>query len=176
MTFGELTCMVFGGVSPKFTQWVGSKRKAFQVAAVICLVFSVGFFFIPMSPDYIWVMVALVILTSIGIGLYSPLLWSMYADVADYATEKNGTSSTGLIFSSGTMAQKFGTAISGSLVALFLGIAGASMMTDEMGNTSVDPASITDSVLSMVWCLFSLFPAIIAAIIILLTWLYPIKK
>ena len=176
MTFGELTCMVFGGLSPKFTQWMGSKRKAFIAAAIICLVFSVGFFFIPMDPAYIWVMVAVVILTSVGIGLYSPLLWSMYADVADYATEKNGTSSTGLIFSSGTMAQKFGTAISGSLVALFLGLAGASMITDDMGNTIVDPASITDSVLSMVWMLFSIFPAIIAGLIILLTYLYPIKK
>ena len=176
MTFGELTCMIFGGVSPKFTQWMGSKRKAFIVSAIICLVFSIGFFFIPMDKSMIWVMVALVILTSIGIGLYSPLLWSMYADVADYATEKNGTSSTGLIFSSGTMAQKFGTAISGSLVALFLSLAGASMITDEMGNTSVDPASITDSVLTMVWSLFSLFPAVIALLIIILSWVYPIKK
>ena len=176
MTFGELTCMIFGGVSPKFTEWMGSKRKAFIAAAIICLVFSIGFFFIPMSPDYIWVMVALVILTSVGIGIYSPLLWSMYADVADYATETNGTSSTGLIFSSGTMAQKFGTAISGSLVALFLGLAGASMMTDEMGNTMVDPASITDSVLSMVWSLFSLIPAVIAALMVLLIKIYPIKK
>ena len=74
------------------------------------------------------------------------------------------------------MAQKFGTAISGSLVALFLGLAGASMITDDMGNTMVDPASITDSVLTMVWSLFSLFPAIIAGLIILLTWIYPIKK
>ena len=176
MTFGELTCMIFGGLSPAFTKFVGSKRMAFMMAALICVVFSVAFFFVPMDTGYIWVMVALVVLTSVGIGLYSPLLWSMYADVADYATEKNGTSSTGLIFSSGTMAQKFGTAISGSLVALFLGMAGASIITDDMGNTMVDPASITDSVLTMVWSLFSLFPAIIAGLIILLTWIYPIKK
>ena len=129
-----------------------------------------------MDSAYIWPMVIIVIVTSMGVGLYSPLLWSMYADVADYATEKNGTSSTGLIFSSGTMAQKFGTAISGSLVALFLGLAGASMMTDDMGNTMVDPASITDSVLTMVWSLFSLFPAVIAALMLLLINLYPIKK
>lgn len=58
---------------------------------------------------------AMVILTSVGIGFYSPLLWSMYADVANYATEKNGTSSTGMIFSSGTMSQKFGSAISGGI-------------------------------------------------------------
>ena len=176
MTFGELTCMVFGGVSPVFTRWMGSKKRAFMVAALICLLFSVAFFFVPMSPDYIWLMVAIVIFTSVGVGLYSPLLWSMYADVADYATEKNGTSSTGLIFSSGTMAQKFGTAISGSLVALFLGLAGASMTTDSMGNSIVDPASITSSVLSMVWMLFSLFPAAIVVIMMVLIYLYPIKK
>lgn len=126
MTFGEVTCMIFGGLSPKFTQWMGSKRKAFIVAALICVAFSVLFFFMPKDPAYIWVLVAIVVLTSVGIGLYSPLLWSMYADVADYATEKNGTSSTGLIFSSGTMAQKFGTAISGSLLVLLLGFAGFS--------------------------------------------------
>lgn len=175
MTFGEVTCMVFGGVSPKFTEWVGSKSKAFSIAAIICAVFSVAFFFIPMDPSYIWVMVALVILTSVGIGLYSPLLWSMYADVADYATEKNGVSSTGLIFSSGTMSQKFGTAISGSLVALLLGIAGFISGTDANGQTVI---TITDmeSVRSMIWCLFSLFPAAIACLIVFLIYKYPIKK
>ena len=176
MTFGEVTCMIFGGVSPKFTEWIGSKRKAFIVAALICVVFSVAFFFIPMDPKYIWVMVAVVVLTSIGVGLYSPLLWSMYADVADYATEKNGTSSTGLIFSSGTMAQKFGTAISGSLVALFLGLAGFISGTNpETGETVI---TITDleSVKGMVWSLFSIFPAVIALIMIFLIYKYPIKK
>ena len=120
-------------------------------------------------------MIAMVILTSIGIGFYSPLLWSMYADVADYATEKNGTSSTGLIFSSGTMAQKFGSAISGALVALLLGIAGFVSGTDATGQTVV---TITNepAVQRMIWCLFSLFPAAIALLIILLLRLYPIKK
>ena len=176
MTFGELTCMIFGGLSPKFTEKVGSKSKAFIIAAIICSVFSILFFFIPTDPAYIWLMIVVVILTSVGIGLYSPLLWSMYADVADYATKKNGSSSTGLIFSSGTMSQKFGTAISGSLVALFLGLAGASMTTDKMGNAVVDPASITDSVLTMIWSLFSLFPAVISIFIIILVLKYPIKK
>ena len=109
-----------------------------------------------MSPDYIWVMIGLVILTSIGIGIYSPLMWSMYADVADYHTEEFGTS--------------------GSLIALLLGWAGANMITDAMGNTMIDPASVTDSVLTMVWSLFSLFPAVIALLLMALTWLFPIKK
>ncbi|MBR5157969.1 MAG: MFS transporter [Bacteroidaceae bacterium] len=176
MAFGEVTCMIFGGVSPKFAKWVGSKRMAFVWAAVICVVFSVLFFFIPMSPKYIWLMVAVVILTSVGVGLYSPLLWSMYADVADFATEKFGTSSTGLIFSSGTMAQKLGGAISGSLIALLLGLAGARMIPDEFGNMSIDPASVTESVRTMVWSLFSLIPAVIAVIMGLLAFKFPIKK
>ena len=129
-----------------------------------------------MDPKYIWVMVATVILTSIGIGLYSPLLWSMYADVADYATEKNGTSSTGLIFSSGTMAQKFGSAISGALVALLLGLAGFISGTDPVTDQTVVTITNEPAVQQMIWSIFSLFPAAIALLIILLLKLYPIKK
>lgn len=176
MTFGEVTCMIFGGLAPAFAKKIGTKYKAFMAATLICLVSSVGFFFIPMDPRYIWVMVAVVIITSIGIGLYSPLLWSMYADVADYATEKNGSSSTGLIFSSGTMAQKFGSAIAGALVALLLGIAGFVSGTDTMTGETIITITDEASVRQMVWALFSLFPALFAGLILLLVRLYPIKK
>ena len=176
MMFGEATCMVFGGLSPWFTKKVGSKKKAFAWAAIICAVSSILFFFIPMDPAWIWVMVANVIITSIGIGFYSPLLWSMYADVADYATEKNGTSSTGLIFSSGTMSQKFGSAISGALVAALLGLSGFISGTDAITGETVVTITNEASVQTMIWSLFSLFPAAIALLILLLLKLYPIKK
>jgi GPH family glycoside/pentoside/hexuronide:cation symporter len=176
MMFGEATCMVFGGLSPKFTKWVGSKHKAFMIAAAICVAFSVLYFFMPRDPSAIWLLIAIVILTSVGIGLYSPLLWSMYADVADYATEKNGTSSTGLIFSSGTMAQKFGTAISGSLVAMLLGFSGFVSGTDPTTGDTVITITDMESVKQMIWCLFSVFPAIIAGVMIGLLYIYPIKK
>ena len=176
MAFGEVTCMIFGGLSPAFTRWVGSKRGAFIWSAILCTVSSVAYFFIPMDPAYIWVMVAVSIITSIGVGLYSPLLWSMYADVSDYATETYCASSTGLIFSSGTMAQKFGSAISGSLIALLLGMAGLISTTDP--NTGETVVTITDpeSVKTMVWSLFSLFPAVIAALMGFLAYKFPLKK
>jgi GPH family glycoside/pentoside/hexuronide:cation symporter len=176
MMFGEAVCMVCGALTPRFTQWVGSKHKAFAWSAIICAVSSIAFFFIPMDPAYIWLMIANVIVTSVGIGIYSPLLWSMYADVADYATEKNGTSSTGLIFSSGTMAQKFGSAISGALVALLLGVAGLVSSQDPVTGETVVSITNEASVQHMVWSLFSLFPAAIALLILLLLRLYPIKK
>ena len=176
MAFSEVTCMLFGAISPAFTRWIGSKRMAFVWASVICCVCSVGYFFIPMNPAYIWLMVAVSILTSIGAGLYSPLLWSMYADVADYATEKNGSSSTGLIFSSGTMAQKLGGAISGSLIALLLGIAGLVSETDILTGETIVTITNPTSVRTMVWSLFSLFPAAIALIMGVLAYKFPIKK
>lgn len=176
MAFGEVTCMIFGGVSPWFTKKIGSKRMAFFWASMICLITSVAFYFIPMEAESIYLIIVMVVLTSVGVGLYSPLLWSMYADVADYATEKNGTSSTGLIFSSGTMSQKFGGAVSGSLIAVLLGVAGATMMTDEFGNSTIDPASVTESVQLMVWALFSLFPAAIALVMSALIYYFPLKK
>ena len=176
MAFSEVTCMLLGAISPAFTRWIGSKRMAFVWASVICCVFSVGYFFIPMNPTYIWLMVAVSILTSIGAGLYSPLLWSMYADVADYATEKNGTSSTGLIFSSGTMAQKLGGAISGSLIALLLGMAGLVSETDVLTGETIVTITNEESVRTMVWSLFSLFPAAIALVMGVLAYKFPLKK
>jgi GPH family glycoside/pentoside/hexuronide:cation symporter len=168
--------MVFGGVSPVFTKWIGSKRKAFATALLLSGACSIAWFFIPMNPAYIYLMVAVVMITSVGVGIFSPLLWSMYADVADYATEKNGTSSTGLILSSGTMAQKFGSAISGALVALFLGMAGFISGTDAATGQTVVTITNEEAVRQMIWALFSLFPAAIAALILLLLHKYPIKK
>ena len=176
MAFSEVTCMIFGAINPAFTRWIGSKRMAFVWASVICCVFSVGYFFIPMNAAYIWLMVAVSVLTSIGAGLYSPLLWSMYADVADYATEKNGISSTGLIFSSGTMAQKLGGAISGSLIALLLGIAGLVSETDMLTGETIVTITNEESVRTMVWSLFSLFPAAIALVMGVLAYKFPLKK
>ena len=176
MTFGEVTCMVFGGLSPLFTRMVGSKKKAFSIAALICAASSIAFFFIPRDASYIWLMIVNVIITSIGIGFYSPLIWSMYADVADYSTKTYGTSSTGLIFSSGTMAQKLGSAVSGALVALLLGMAGFISGSDPVSGEAVVTITNEVGVSNMVWALFSLFPAAIALLMLLCVRIYPIKK
>lgn len=176
MAFGEVACMIAGAFSPTFTRWVGSKRRAFIASALICLVGSVAYFFIPMSADYIGLMLLVVVLTSIGAGFYSPLMWSMYADVADYATATYGTSSTGLIFSSGTMAQKLGGAISGSLIALLLGAAGLVSSTDPATGETVVTIENEEQVRWMVWSIFSLLPAAVAAIMAILAHFYPIKK
>jgi GPH family glycoside/pentoside/hexuronide:cation symporter len=74
------------------------------------------------------------------------------------------------------MAQKFGTAISGSLVALFLGIAGFISGTDAATGQTIITITDEESVRNMIWSLFSIFPAAIALIMIFLIKKYPIQK
>ena len=74
------------------------------------------------------------------------------------------------------MAQKFGTAISGSLVALFLGFSGFVSGTDPATGQTIVTISDMESVRNMVWALFSLFPAAIVLIMMFLIYKYPIKK
>mgnify|MGYP000835820277 FL=1 len=63
-------------------------------------------------------------LISICAGSIFPLLWSMYADCADYSELKTGNRATGLIFSSSSMSQKFGWAIGTAITGWLLGFFG----------------------------------------------------
>ena len=97
------------------------KKQTFILSGLICTVLSVLFFFLP--PARIGLIFLVNILTGAAAGIVLPLIWSMYADVADYSEWKHGRRATGLIFSSSSMSQKIGWtvggAISGWLLAAF---------------------------------------------------------
>ena len=107
------------------------------------------------------------VLISICTGIVSPLIWSMYADVADYAEQKDGTSSTGLIFSSGSMAQKFGGAFAGWAVMALLAF---------FGYNTAENAVQTPEALDGLKYLMSFIPAAIAALSIVVVFIYPLNK
>lgn len=143
-------------------------KKSTYVISLVCLVvFSVLFFFVPNSAAGWWLMMIFQILISICTGIISPLVWSMYADVADYAEHKDGTSSTGLIFSSGSMAQKFGGAFAGWAVMALLAWFGY--------NTAQDAVQ-TPEALNGLRYLMSFIPAAIAAVSIVVLFIYPLNK
>lgn len=96
------------------------KKTTFILVNASLVVLSILFYFIPCTPAGYWTMLIFQILISILTGIMSPLVWSMYADVSDYAELKFKTASTGLIFSSSSMAQKFGGAIGGAAVLWLL--------------------------------------------------------
>lgn len=97
------------------------KHRTFMVAMLIATVLSIIFYFF--DKQQLIEIFIFQILISVCAGSIFPLLWSMYADCADYSELKTGNRATGLIFSSSSMSQKFGwaigTALTGWLLAIF---------------------------------------------------------
>ena len=97
------------------------KRNTFILAMALATLLSVIFFWF--NKDQLYLIFVFQILISICAGSIFPLLWSMYADCADYSELRTGNRATGLIFSSSSMSQKFGwafgSAITGWMLAQF---------------------------------------------------------
>ena len=97
------------------------KRQTFMGAMAIATVLSAIFYFFD-GNQLVFIFIFQVFI-SICAGSIFPLLWSMYADCADYSELKTGNRATGLIFSSSSMSQKLGwaigTALTGWMLALF---------------------------------------------------------
>jgi Na+/melibiose symporter-like transporter len=120
---GEVSNMLGVAMTPFISSKLG-KKNTFMYSLILMIILSCAFFFAPLTANGYWIMMGLQVLISILTGIGSPLVWSMYADVADYAEHKFNTASTGLIFSSSSMAQKFGGAIGGSAVTAILAVVG----------------------------------------------------
>lgn len=94
------------------------KRTTFMLAMLIATLLSVVFYFL--DKNQLMLIFVFQGLISICAGSVFPLLWSMYADCADYSEQKTGNRATGLIFSSSSMSQKFGWAIGTALTGILL--------------------------------------------------------
>ena len=146
------------------------KKTTFIVVNAALLVLSVLFFFVPCTPEGFWTMLILQIVISIFTGIMSPLVWSMYADVSDYAELKFQTASTGLIFSSASMAQKFGGAIGGAAVLWLLSGFGYVTDANQIAAGAIQP----ESALTVLRYLMSFIPAAVAALAIVVVYFYPL--
>jgi GPH family glycoside/pentoside/hexuronide:cation symporter len=98
------------------------KKNTFLYAMAIASVLSVIFFFF--REDNLLLIFTFQFFISICAGIIFPLLWSMYADIADYSEWKTGRRATGLIFSSSSMSQKLGWTLGGALTGWLLAIYG----------------------------------------------------
>lgn len=163
LAVGEVCNMIGVASAVPLSRKLG-KKTTFLLASVMLIISSVAFFYVPLSNVGFVLMLFLQVVISIFTGIVSPLVWSMYADVADYSLYKNGTASTALIFSSGSMAQKFGGAIAGSALLLLFDAFGL------MPNAAVQPeTAITGMKLAM-----SYIPAGIAAVMLIIVYAYPL--
>ena len=171
LAVGEVSNMIGVAVCVPLAARFGKKTTFIGVNLGLCIL-SVLFFFIPVSPTGFWLMLAAQILISILTGVMSPLVWSMYADVSDYAEQRFKTASTGLIFSSSSMAQKFGGAIGGS-AALWL-LAAYGYITDPSALAASDFLGQPAEALLCLRCLMSFIPAAVSILAALIVASYPL--
>lgn len=134
---GEIAQMAGVPLAVPVSDKIGKKTTFLYVLLVIALL-SCLILFLPQNKTGFWMLLVIQILICIAIGIVSPLLWSMFADVADYSELKNGSASTGLIFSSSSMAQKFGGALGAFMLMQVLALSGYSKDVTVQSNTTLD--------------------------------------
>jgi GPH family glycoside/pentoside/hexuronide:cation symporter len=106
------------------------------------------------------------ILSEFGAGIMPVLFFAMLGDSADYSEWKNNRRATGLFYSAGTFAMKFGGGVAGAIIGFVLSAYHYNGM-----DTSTIPGAIPGIKLLMSW-----IPGIFAAIGASVLILYPLTK
>lgn len=139
------------------------KKATYLGAMLLATVFSIFFYFLHSgSIAMIFILQSLI---SMCAGSIFPLLWSMYADIADYSEWKTGRRATGLIFSSSSMSQKFGWTLGGALTGWLLGYYGFQANVVQ-----------TENVQTGIKLMLSLFPAIGTVMSVIFISMYPLSE
>ena len=117
------------------------------------------------NPHNLPLLYVLNIIASFAAGPTPAIVWSMYADTADYGEWKFGRRATGLIMSATVFVQKVGLAIGSAMLGWLLGYYGF------VANAQQGPR-----VMHGVTLLFSLLPGVFAIAAGLVNMLYPLDE
>ena len=156
-------------IAPYFTRLLG-KRKFFIIAILFSgLVNALIFFAEPGDIIYVFIVGNI---SEIGAAILPILFFSMLGDAADYSEWKNRRRATGLVYSAGTFAMKFGGGIAGALMLLVMKFYGYTEHKGEIGEALHQSASALQGIkLNM-----SIIPLVFVAIALVLLLLYPLSK
>jgi GPH family glycoside/pentoside/hexuronide:cation symporter len=118
------------------------------------------------KPGDIIEIFSLGIISEFGAAIFPTLFFAMLGDVADFSEFKNGRRATGLIYSAGSFATKFGGGIAGAIIGFVL----AYFNYDGKDTLAVEGA-IPGIIMLMSW-----IPAFITVIGALFMTLYPLDQ
>jgi glycoside/pentoside/hexuronide:cation symporter, GPH family len=162
MFSGTVVVLLGTFITKELTRFI-SKKRLFILSMIIITLSLAGTYIA--KPNQIVLIFALQILFSLGSGPTMPLLWSMYADVADYSEWKTGRRATGLVFSASTFAIKFGAAIGGAAILWLLAF------------YNYEPNVIQpEKTLNGIRLLMSVYPAFGAFVVLLLLFFYNLDQ
>jgi GPH family glycoside/pentoside/hexuronide:cation symporter len=148
---------------PFFARMVG-RKTAFVILFIVAILSTASFYLL--RPDQMLLIYGINAVGSITGGPLSALLWTMYADTADYAEWKTGRRATGLVFSASIFAQKQGWGVSGGFTLLLMSSLGF------VANQVQTAGSLHGLVELM-----SIFPAALGLVsLFLLLFLYPLNE
>jgi len=139
------------------------KKKTFFGAMALAAILSLIFYLF--GKEDIFLIMSFQVLISICAGCIFPLIWSMYADSADYSEWKQGRRATGLVFSASSMSQKFGWTIGGAGAGWLLGYYGFQANVEQ-----------TATAQNGIQLMLSILPAIAAAISVAFIAFYPLSE
>ena len=140
------------------------KKKLF----IYALIFSGGVnaLIVFCGPNDLIGIFALGIISEFGAAIFPTLFFAMLGDAADYSEYKNGRRATGLIYSAGSFATKFGGGIAGAIIGLVL----AAFHYNGMDSVAIQGA------IPGIKMLMSWVPTIIVVIAAGLMTLYPLNQ
>jgi len=140
------------------------EKRSLMIALSSLNALSMAVFYVIPASEY-WLMVVVNCLGLLAAGPTPALVWSMYADTADYGEWKTGRRTTALVFSTIQFAHKMGLAVGAGFTGIILGWFGF-----------VANAAQTDTSLNGIRFMFSIFPAIFAILSIVAIFFYRIDS
>ena len=156
-----MIALAIGAAStPLLTKFI-DKRRLLMILMTLVAVLSVIFYFVP--KDNITLMFILQIMIGLALGPKSPLVFSMYADTADFSQWRTGRRATAMIFSAAAFAQKLGGALAGAMIGWTLASLGYIANQVQTGSSQEG-----------IVLLMTLLPAIFAAIAVPVIYFYPL--
>jgi GPH family glycoside/pentoside/hexuronide:cation symporter len=144
------------------------KRYGKRNLFIYALIFSgfVNAFLYFFGPNQITGIFTIGIISEIAAAIFPTLFFAMLGDAADYSEFINGRRATGLVYSAGSFATKFGGGIAGAIIGMVL---------SAFHYNGQDEVSIQGAVPGIIM-LMSWIPSVIAFIAALFMTLYPLNQ
>jgi Na+/melibiose symporter-like transporter len=139
------------------------KRAVALVGFSTTTLFLVAFIFLP--RDSIGATYGLEWIRALSYAPTIPLIWAMFADVADYAEWKTGRRTTGVVFATILFALKVGLSLGGAIAGWLLAAYGYQAN-----------AAQTPQALQGIRMLVSVYPAVFLVVVVVCLFFYPITK
>jgi glycoside/pentoside/hexuronide:cation symporter, GPH family len=140
------------------------KRKLFIYALIFSAAVNALFMFC--GPKDIMPIFLIGIVSEFAAAIFPTLFFAMLGDAADYSEFRNGRRATGLVYSAGSFATKFGGGIAGAIIGLVLGAYHYNGQ-DAQSIEGAEPG---------IKMLMSWIPSVIALLAAVVMWFYPLSQ